>query len=92
MINNGDGQHPALDTITRITPIRGHDVWSRNVRVATRYVRLKAGRFRLWQRRGGRTSEEEDLFEAVQRLVAAGVLVQADHCCTSDESAWPCGR
>jgi len=22
MINNGDGQHPALDTITRITPIR----------------------------------------------------------------------
>ena len=21
MINNGDGQHPALDTITRITPI-----------------------------------------------------------------------
>ena len=20
MINNGDGQHPALDTITRITP------------------------------------------------------------------------
>jgi len=23
MINNGDGQHPALDTITRITPNRG---------------------------------------------------------------------